>query len=137
MSDIRWKQRFSNYLKAYSDLKESITLAQTRPLVKLEKKGVIQDFEVTHELAWNVLKDYLQEQGHTNITGSRDASRLAFKMGLIQNGEAWMEMIKSRNLTSHTYDQEKADEIFDKILNKFFLEFTEIATEFSKRCDSE
>ncbi len=137
MTDIRWKQRFSNFLKAYAELKEAEALAQTKSLSKLEKQGVIQGFEYAHELAWNVLKDYLHEQGHGNLIGSKDTSRLAFKVGLIKNGEAWMEMIRCRNTTSHMYNQTLADEVYGKILNQFFPEFTNIVTEFSKRRDSE
>ena len=69
--DIRWKQRFDNFDKAFSDLKAEVALRQTRPLSKLEEKGLIQSFEYTHELAWNVLKDYLADvAGTTGLLGS-------------------------------------------------------------------
>jgi nucleotidyltransferase substrate binding protein (TIGR01987 family) len=98
--DIRWQQRFSNYRLALSWLDEGVSLARQRLLSDLEKQGLIQVF--THELAWNVMKDYFAYQGTTSIMGSRDAAREAFDKGLIADGEAWMEMIKSRNQTSHT-----------------------------------
>ena len=102
--DIRWIQRFAHYSQAFSQLKEAVELAHTRRLSKLEEQGLIQAFEFTHELAWNTLKDFLEERGAHDLYGSRDATREAFKRGLIENGEAWMDMIKSRNLTSHTYN---------------------------------
>src|ERR1035437_10553432 len=105
--DIRWKQRFNNYLKALQTLAEAVELAQQRPLTKLEQQGLIQGFEFTHELAWNVLKDYLDAQGFVGLIGSRNATRQAFKEALIQDGEAWMDMIKARNLTSHTRSEER------------------------------
>ena len=71
--DIRWKQRFNNFLKALQTLTEAVELAQQRPLSKLEQQGLIQGFEFTHELAWNVLKDYLEEQGFVGIIGSKNA----------------------------------------------------------------
>jgi len=108
--DIRWKQRFNNYLRALQTLTEAVELAQTRDLSNLEEQGMIQGFEFTHELAWNVLKDYLEEKGIVGIIGSKDATRLAFKNGLIDDGEAWMDMIKARNLSSHTYNQETAED---------------------------
>jgi nucleotidyltransferase substrate binding protein (TIGR01987 family) len=89
---------------------------QQRGLSDLEKQGVIQAFEFTHELAWNVMKDYFSWQGNPNITGSRDAIREAFNKGLITEGDGWMEMIKSRNQTSHTYNKLVANEIVEKIL---------------------
>ena len=61
--DIRWKQRFSNYRKAFQNLVDAVELAHSRELSNLEQQGLIQSFEFTHELAWNVLKDYLEHQG--------------------------------------------------------------------------
>jgi len=112
-ADIRWKQRFSNYKKALGQLMKFV---EKENLNELESQGLIQAFEFTHELAWNVLKDYFEYQGNTAITGSRDATREAFQKGLIENGDGWMEMIKSRNQSSHTYNQEIADELKEKIL---------------------
>ncbi len=131
MDDIRWKQRFSNFQKAYAMLAEAIDLSKTRELTKLERQGLIQGFEFTHELAWNVLKDYLEEKGLTGLIGSKDATRTAFKNGLIEDGENWMKMIEARNLSSHTYNTEIAQSIADDILQQFFPAFTVMATKFS------
>ena len=98
-------------------------LAQERPLSKLEEQGLIQAFEFTHELAWNTLKDFLEKRSVQNLYGSRDTTREAFKTGLIQNGQAWMDMIRSRNLTSHTYDEDTAAEIVSAIRTAYFAEF--------------
>lgn len=87
------------------------------------KEGLIQRFEYTHELAWNVMKDFLENAGNTNIFGSKDATREAFAQGLLGDGEIWMDMIKSRNKTSHTYNQETADDIFIKIMHHYFEQF--------------
>ena len=122
-NDIRWVQRFSNYNKALSLLASAVKLAKQRLLSDLEKQGVIQSFEFTHELAWNVMKDYFAYQGNPNITGSRDAVREAFNKGLIIDGEGWMEMIKSRNQSSNTYNHKIADELVDKIINLYFSLF--------------
>ena len=123
VQDIRWIQRLNNFEKALGQLKKFIDKAD---LNELEQQGLIQAFEFTHELAWNVMKDYFEYQGDTTITGSRDATRTAFQMGLIQNGEGWMEMIKSRNQSTHTYNEATALEIVQKILTLYyglFLEF--------------
>lgn len=121
--DIRWIQRFDNFIKAFSQLKEAVAVSQQRSLSKLEEQGLIQAFEYTHELAWNTLKDFLESRGTLNLYGSKDVTRQAFKTGLIENGEAWMEMIKSRNLTSHTYDEATASQIVSAILGTYFAEF--------------
>jgi nucleotidyltransferase substrate binding protein (TIGR01987 family) len=120
--DIRWKQRFANYTKAFNQLQKFIDKGT---LNELEEQGVIKAFEFTHELAWNVLKDYLEYQGYTGIIGSRDATREAFQKGLIANGNEWMEMIKSRNQTAHTYHENIAEEIKNKIVSSYFLLFVE------------
>ncbi|MES2877350.1 MAG: nucleotidyltransferase substrate binding protein [Pseudomonadota bacterium] len=129
--DIRWKQRFSNYLKALQTLAEAVELAQQRPLTKLEQQGLIQGFEFTHELAWNVLKDYLEAQGFVGLIGSRNATRQAFKDVLIEDGEAWMDMIKARNLTSHTYNPDIASGIAGDILTRFYPAFSAMANTFA------
>lgn len=124
--DIRWEQRFENFSKALKQLESAVRLSKERDLSDLEEQGLIQAFEFTHELAWNVMKDYFYYQGNSQITGSRDATREAFKVGLVTDGEGWMEMLKSRNKTSHTYNQETASEIANKIKNwyfKLFLDF--------------
>jgi len=118
--DIRWKQRFQNYKKALVTLKNAVELAAERELSDLEKQGMIQGFEFTFELAWNVMKDYLEEQGITDIIGSKNAIRHAFNKGLIEDGEVWMDMVKGRNLASHSYDEETVEKLRIKIIETFY-----------------
>lgn len=80
---------------------------------------MIQRFEYTHELVWKVMKDYAEYQGYTDIKGSRDAFRKAFEMGIITD-KRWMNSIEDRNLASHNYDDETAEEIFELIINVYF-----------------
>ncbi len=129
-TDIRWKQRFDNFHRAYLNFQEAIALANMRPLSKLEEQGLIQSFEYTHELAWKVLKDYLEEQGFTDVVGSKNATRIAFKEGLIQHGEIWMQMIEARNQTSHGYNMEIAAAISTRIRTLYHLEFNEFFETF-------
>ena len=107
--DIRWRQRFQSFRKAFSQLSKAAAIAEERELSELEQQGLIQAFEFTHELAWQTLKDFLQAHGTTkNLYGSKDATREAFAQGLNDDGEEWMEMIESRNETSHAYNEETA-----------------------------
>ncbi|MFO1492565.1 MAG: nucleotidyltransferase substrate binding protein [Kiritimatiellia bacterium] len=129
--DVRWRQRLSSFRKAFSRLKSAVELTRQRKLSELEKQGFIQAFEFTHELAWNVLKNYLEDQGVQGIIGSKGATREAFKNGLISDGETWMDMIASRNQTSHTYNQETADEIVGAISSRYFDEFQHFLTRFT------
>jgi len=118
--DIRWKQRFQNYQKALVQLSEAVSLRQQRSLSNIEKQGFIKAFEFTHELAWNVLKDYARYQGETQIMGSRDATRFAFKNELIEDGDNWMAMIADRNRAVHAYDEKTVLEIIERINESYY-----------------
>lgn len=133
--DIRWVQRLANHERARSRLTNAVALAATRELSDLEKQGLIQVFEFVFELAWNVMKDYFLYQGNPAITGSRDAIRTAFKNGLIADGEGWMEMIKSRNQSAHTYNESVANEITEKILQSYHQLFARCATDMQARAE--
>jgi len=122
-SNIRWHQRLSNYEKALKQLQNAVNLSQERSLSEIEKQGLLKAFEFTHELAWNVMKDYFDYQGNTTIRGSRDAIREAFSVGLISEGEIWMDTIKSRTISVHTYDESTANEIASKIINQYIKIF--------------
>jgi nucleotidyltransferase substrate binding protein (TIGR01987 family) len=134
--DIRWEQRFTNFQKALRKLAKAVNVVEDNlsdtehqtnvSIQEILKEGLIQRFEYTHQLAWNVMKDYAEYQGNNEISGSRDATREAFKMGLISDAEGWMDMIKSRNETSHTYNEATANAIILKIIQNYyplFLEF--------------
>ena len=130
--DIRWRQRFANYRKAVRQLQSAVELSRQRELSPLEQQGVIQAFEFTHELAWNVLKDYLQDQGNQNVKGAKDATREAFKVELIADDEQWMAMIQSRNVSSRTYNEAIADELVAVIVAQYFPLFVALQTEMEK-----
>ena len=130
--DIRWEQRLSNFNKALGQLEEAVALARERELSNLEEQGLIQAFEYTHELSWNVMKDFFAFQGNTDIKGSRDAIREAFSTGLIEDGETWMETIPSRQNTVHTYNEKTAKEIANKIIE----DYTPIFQAFRSKMES-
>ena len=118
--DIRYIQRLSNYHKALAMLQEGVDLSSLRPLSNIEKQGLIKSFEFTYELSWNLMRDYSLYQGYQEIRGSRDAIRQAISMDLISDGETWMNMLESRNITAHTYDEKTADDILEKIITKYY-----------------
>jgi nucleotidyltransferase substrate binding protein (TIGR01987 family) len=130
--DIRWIQRFNHFQKALAQLQEADELAKERSLTNIEKQGFIKAFEFTHELAWNTLKDFLEQRGVQDLYGSRDATREAFQVGLIENGQVWMDMIKDRNLTSHTYNESTANKIAEAILDSYLAEFEKLKDELEK-----
>lgn len=119
-TDIRWIQRLSNYRRALAQLRKFVV---QDVLSEMEQQGLIKAFEYTYELAWSVLKDYLEYQGDPSITGSRDAIRRGFAAGLVGHGEVWMSMLQDRNRTSHTYNEVTADEIAKAVLDDYWPEF--------------
>jgi len=123
-NDIRWKQRFANYSKALAQLERFV--ARGADLNELEEQGIIKSFEYTYELAWNTMKDYYEYQGETGIQGSRDTIQPASKRGLIKDGQLWMNMLKDRNRTTHTYNQQTAEEIVHLILAQYSVAFIEL-----------
>lgn len=116
-SDIRWKQRFQNFEKAIGHLADALEIENPD---LLQKAGIIQFFEMSYELAWNTLKDYLEEQGFIDVKSPRSALKKGFEVGLIEDGHLWMELLLDRNLTAHTYDEEKATEVEELIHEKYF-----------------
>ena len=118
---MRWLQRLENYGRALAALQRAMATAQQRPLSELEEQGLIQAFEFTHELSWLLLKDFLVDQGVSGISGSRDAVREAVVRELLSPGSEadWMAMIRSRNLTSHTYNPALAREIATLIVERY------------------
>lgn len=124
MQDNRWQQRLDNYQKALAYLAdEAEKYAETD--LDVIKKGIIQSFEITHELAWKVMQDYLKYQGFTELTDPRTITRMAFKNGLIYEGESWIAMLSSRNLTVHTYDSVILTDIFQAIIHIYLPLFTQ------------
>ena len=130
--DIRWLQRFQNYQKAFAQLTQAVDLSRQRALSKLEQQGLIQGFEYTHELAWNTLKDFLETRGAAEIFGSRDTTRAAFTAGLIDQGEVWMQMIQSRNQSTHTYNEEMMTQIVTAVIQTYMAEFTKLQSKFEQ-----
>ena len=150
--DLRWEQRFDNYQKALKKLSEAIDYVKNdlkvnesdleigdsyEVLEEIIKEGLIQRFEYTYELAWNMMKDYAMYQGNPEIGGSRDAIRYAFSSNLIADGDVWMDMIKSRVKTSHTYNKEMATHIYLKIIEDYFPVFLRLEVKMASLRNTE
>ncbi|MBR1834533.1 MAG: nucleotidyltransferase substrate binding protein [Bacteroidales bacterium] len=129
-NDIRWLQRFENYRNSLLRLSFAVNHLNNLPFDDKNTKelmivGTIKNFELTWELAWKVMKDYAEYQGHTDIRGSRDALRKAFAMGLIDD-DRWMQSIEVRNATAHDYDESilySTFELIDTIYYPLFKAF--------------
>jgi len=127
--DVRWQQRFANFEKALAQLQKFVDKGE---LSELEAQGLVKAFEYTYELAWNTVKDFLEYQGQADLYGSRDTIRKGFAAGLIEDGEGWMDMLISRNKTSHTYNEETADEICRAVLERYHPLFLRLQEKFAE-----
>ena len=139
--DVRWLQRFNNYRKALKKLGQAVDIVSEKmdwgeEVDDLLQEGLIQRFEYTHELAWKVMKDYAEYQGYTDIKGSRDAFRKALEMRIIDS-EKWMEAIEDRNQTSHNYDDETANEIYEAVVHEYYPLFVKFEQKMLKLSDPE
>ncbi|MCR6105389.1 nucleotidyltransferase substrate binding protein [Salipaludibacillus agaradhaerens] len=128
MKDVRWRQRFENFEKSYLLLKK---YSQKEINNELERAGVIQFFEMTFELAWKVLKDYLESQGFI-VKSPRETIKRAFQIDLINDGHIWLDALAKRNLTTHTYDDALAEKLLQDITNFYLPELTILYKKLSK-----
>lgn len=119
-NELRWKQRFQNFEKAYNTFYRTLTCFENEPDDDIVQMALVQTFEFTYELAWNTMKDYLENEGFDNVNNSKQTIRTAFQAELISDAEEWMEAIQKRNLVSHTYNQIILKETVKYIQHEFF-----------------
>lgn len=112
-------------------MSKAVKLANERKFSDMEEQGLIQAYKFTHELAWKMLKDFLTDKGNKEIYGSKGAVRAAFQYNLLVNGKKWMDVIRDRNRTSHTYNDNVAEEIVIDILNNYYREFDKLSAKMS------
>ena len=126
--DIRWKQRFTNFKKAYSQLTEFMEKPE---LNKFEVQGLIQCFEYTFELSWKTLKDYLEFEGY-DVKTPRETIKKAFQTGMIEDGNVWLDALEKRNIMSHTYNENTTKQTEQLIKTKYYFIIQKLVTNFSK-----
>lgn len=129
--DIRWQQRFQNYEKAFLLLERALNIATPS---EVERGGIIQFYEMTFELAWKLMKDYLEQLGYT-VNSPRDAIKQAFQVGILDDGQLWIDALSDRNLTTHTYDENKAIEVVAKIRTDYFPALQQLYRGLSSELD--
>lgn len=127
--DIRWQQRARQFAKAFALLQTAIAIEK---LSILERAGLIQFFEMAFELAWKLLKDYQEAEGFS-ISSPRDAIKQAFQSGLIENGHDWIDALEDRNLTTHTYNEQIAVAVEEKIRQTYYPLLQALQLSFAKR----
>ncbi len=123
---IRWHQRFENFQKARKKLLRAVNAHKENPDEELYHMALIQAFEFTFELGWKTLKDYLAYSGLNQISLPREVIKQSFHHGLITDGQCWIDMMESRNLMAHTYDEQKAAEAIEAITHRYLDAITQV-----------
>lgn len=127
--DIRWKQRFNHYANALNWLRQSVNRTD---LDFMQQAGAIQFFEICCELAWKLMKDYLEAQGYIDVASPRAAIKQAFNAGLIEDGHSWLQLLNDRNLSTHLYDNETAGRIYQLASDKYYPLFDKLYVKFTQ-----
>lgn len=132
--DIRWKQRYSNFKKAFARLREVVENNDVQAMSELEKAGLVQFFEMTYELAWKTMQDLLKANGYTGMFGPNPILAQALQDGLITNHDGWQDMKNARNELSHDYSETKAEKIIVQITDEFYVLLRDLDTNLQSRC---
>ena len=127
--EIRWKQRFENFEKAFRLLERTVAIVSPS---EAERGGLIQFFEAAFELSWKTMKDYLEAQGIDAKT-PRDAIKQAFHIELIEDGHVWMQALENRNLTAHTYNEKMSLEIEKLIKKEYYPKIKQLYDAFKDK----
>lgn len=122
LKDLRWRQRFENFEKSFLLIKE---FYEKENMSRLEKAGMVQFFEMTIELAWKVLKDYLESE-EMIVKTPRETIKSAWQVGLIDNADIWLEALGDRNLASHTYNEDQANKLISNLDDMYYAEFDKL-----------
>lgn len=130
MHDVRWRQRFQNFERSLQYLRKAIEIEQSDII---QKAGLIHFFEMSVELAWNLIKEYLEYQGFTEVKSPRSALKKGFEMGMIQDGHTWMKLLDDRNITSHAYDEATVNMIETLISEKYYPSLMQLYVDFKQK----
>ena len=130
----RWRYRFDNYKRAFSLLREAIEMMDEREPSQLEKEGIIQRFEYSTELAWNLMKDYLESENvaFEQVT-PRAVIRKAFEAYLLEDGQTWMDALDARNKMSHNYDPKRFEAVIEEIRKNYLRAFDALHIRFLEK----
>jgi nucleotidyltransferase substrate binding protein (TIGR01987 family) len=118
----RLHERIADYLKALDQLAK----AAQQPKDEFLRDSVILRFEFTHEIAWKMLKLRLEAEDIFAKT-PRETLQDALQAGLIDDGNAWSDLQKMRNLTSHTYNEQLADDVYAYVVGQAVTLFRQLA----------
>lgn len=127
-------QKCENYCNAVIRLAEALHEYEENPDSSVIRDGVIQRFEFTFELAWKSLKEYMEDQGASmDAVFSKQVFKAAYAAEIISDGQVWLDMLASRNITSHVYDDAQAAQVVNAIQGNYIEPLTKLAEFYQTR----
>ena len=124
-------EKLSKFSDAIKRLEEALK-EYDKYQITSSRDGVIQRFEFCTELAWKSTREYLLTQGYVDINSPKSVLKQAYADNLIDDDQAWLALLYARNLTSHIYDENTANDIFDDIKNKYLTLLKQLLRKLSK-----
>lgn len=119
----RLENKLINFKNALERLKEAAIEFTREDASDVVRDGLIQRFEFTYELSWKTTKEYLEDIGIVDKNSPKAVIKEAYIQKLIVNEKNWLLMLNDRNMTSHVYREEMAEEIAERILTCYIKEF--------------
>lgn len=121
----KFQEKYDHLMAAVARLREALDDYKTMPLDSI-RDGTIQRFEFCTELAWKTMREYLIDQGYSEINSPKAVIRQAYALGMIEDEQAWIALQSDRNMTSHVYDEATAKQIFERIEHTYLKLFDDV-----------
>lgn len=121
----KFQEKYDHLTAAVARLREALDDYKTMPLDSI-RDGTIQRFEFCTELAWKTMREYLIDQGYSEINSPKAVIRQAYALGMIEDEQAWIALQSDRNMTSHVYDEATAKQIFERIEHTYLKLFDDV-----------
>jgi len=128
----KFESKLSNFKLALLRLKEAADELERNKASDVIRDGVIQRFEFTYELAWKTTKEYLEGLGIVDNNAPKTVIKAAYTHKVITHEQNWLLMLNDRNLTTHVYNEQMAQEIVVRIIDCYINEFEKLIQEMSK-----
>ena len=125
-------KKYDNFLKSLKNLIEG---AEVQPPYKpIEQAGILGLFEICFELTWKLLKELLELHGRVPNTfaSPRTVFKIAYQHGMIADEKVWLDILATRNLLTHTYNEEEANMAIERIKNRYILAFVQLKEEIEQ-----
>lgn len=128
----KFDEKLEKFSEAVNRLEEALE-EYDKYGISSSRDGVIQRFEFCTELAWKSTREFLISEGYVDLNSPKAVMKQAFADNIITDEKTWLELLYSRNLTSHIYDEFTASDIFTNIKDKYLSLFKQLLDTLKNR----